>query len=172
MHLRANARAPRSGTWRAPSFVPRSRRTVGVLLIVALLAVGATTSLAQARDPGATSDVGPTQQFVSGADVVDALRGAGLSVTDVTAEPVAGSPSGPPATEREALRFTVANGPDHPLTGRVLVFADAHGLQQKANWFRRAGVTVVQHRNVLVWLDADLDAQTLARYRQAVAGMR
>jgi len=176
MHSRVKSTTSlRLGRWPRRAW-PRSRRALVSLAVGALLAIAASTPLALARVPLAADNVGPEQQFLTAADVTTALLGSGLNVQDVTAEPVAGSPSGPPATEREALRFVIdpapSTGVDHPLTGRVLVFADAHALQQKADWFRRSGVTVVQHRNVLVWLDSELDAASLARYRETVAGLR
>jgi hypothetical protein len=53
-----------------------------------------------------------------------------------------------------------------------MVFASAHGLKAKADWGERIGSTFIQHRNVLLWLDADADPQTVARYHQALTGMQ
>ena len=145
------------------------------LAVVVVLLVAGTAPLALAHDPLAKVDVGPQQDFLTATDVVDAFHRAGLTIQDLRQEPVGGSPSGSPGSEREAWTFVVDPAPrtaNHPLAGRIMVFANADGLQTKSDWGQRIGSTFVQHRNILVWLDGDLDAQMTARYRQAITGMR
>ncbi len=105
------------------------------------------------------------------ADVAASFRKAGLRVDDLRQQPVGGGPSGPPATEREAWAFSV---PDlAPSGGRILVFADAEKLNKKAAWFKRAGAgNVLVHRNVILWLDPAMEGREVARYRQALEGLR
>ncbi len=103
-------------------------------------------------------------------DVVLAFRDAGLSVDDLHRQPVGSSPSGPPATEREAYGFSVPGLA--PSGGRILIFDDAEKLGRKAAWFRRSGGTAFAHHNVLLWLDPAMPKRDAARYHQALQGVK
>jgi len=146
---------------------------VAALVILAMCAVAGGASLALAQDSGPPVDVGPQQDFLNAPDVITAFQQAGLNVQDLRREPIGGSPGAAPGSEQEAFTFIIDAAPAaQPLSGRVMVFPSARALQAKADWGQRIGSTFIQHRNVLVWLDADLDAQTAARFRQAINGMR
>jgi len=103
-------------------------------------------------------------------EVVTAFRALGLSVDNVRPQVIGGGPSGPPATESEAFGFSIPGL--EPSGGRILVFANDDKLQKKAAWFRRSGATVVVYRNVIVWLDPDLESRVAAEYRRALMGVR
>ena len=82
-------------------------------------------------------------------------------------------PGAAPGSEQQAFTFVIdASASPHPLTGRIMVFPSAQALKAKADWGQRIGSTFIQHRNILVWLDTDLDGQTAARFRKAINGMR
>jgi hypothetical protein len=120
----------------------------------------------RAADAALSSD-----QPFEGQQVIGALRSAGLVTNGARPLPTGyETPSGPPITEREAWAFDIpaVEGPG----GRVLVFADDARLQLKAAWFRRLGVNVLVYRNVMLWLDPNLPADEVARYRQVLEGIR
>jgi hypothetical protein len=134
----------------------------GAVLGLALVQLGTSASAAPpAAELGLTSG-----------QVVAALRQAGLSVEGLRQQPVGGSasPSGPPATEREAWGFEIAGLA--PRGGRILIFADDRPLQQKAAWFRRAGASVIGYRNVILWLDPAVEPGQVARYRAALEELK
>jgi hypothetical protein len=111
-------------------------------------------------------------RLLTAQEAAAALQSAGLAVEDLRQQPVAGSPSGPPATESEAWDFALAGSQER--AGRIMVFADGRRLAQKAAWFRRseADGTLIVHRNVLIWLDPDLAGRDVARYRRALHEIR
>ena len=142
-----------------------------IIVVTGVVAGGARLALAQAAGPPA--DIGPQQSFLNGNDVLAAFQAAGLDVREVRREPIGGSPGAAPGSEQEAFTFVIdASASPQPKAGRVMIFANAQALKAKTDWGQRIGSTFIQHRNVLVWLDADLDAQTAARFRQAINGMR
>lgn len=134
-----------------------------LLILVVIGGVWDRGAAAQGRGPAA----GPP---LTAQEVIDALRLAGLSVDNLRQQPVGGSPSGPPATEREAWAFSIPTVA--PSGARILVFADDERLNKKAAWFRRAEATVIVVRNVIVWLDPGIDGPVAAGYRRALQGMR
>ncbi|MBV9174554.1 MAG: hypothetical protein JOZ81_31215 [Chloroflexi bacterium] len=154
----------------------RSRGILGSLLVVALVglcAVAGGARLALAQPTPTPVDQPADANLLTGSDVTAAFQAAGLNVQDVRREPIGGSPGSAPGSEQEAFTFVIdAAASPHPLTGRVMVFPNAQALKAKADWGQRIGSTFIQHRNILVWLDTDLDAQTAARFRQAINGMR
>jgi hypothetical protein len=143
------------------------------LVVVALAVVAGGARLALAQDPGPPVDVGPPQDFITADEVLAALQVAGLNVQDVRREPIGGSPGAAPGSEQDAFTFLIDTATaSHPVAGRIMVFPSGQALKAKADWGRRIGSTFIQHRNVLVWLDSDVDAQTSARFHQAINGMR
>lgn len=148
--------------WRNWS-MPRVAQVVAVgVLVVGVLVLGVVFG-SQARAQNQERALGV-------AEVVAALRSAGLPVNDLRQQPVMGSPSGPPATESEAYGFSVPGVA--PSGGRILVFSNSEKLNRKAAWFRRSGAKVVVLHNVLVWLDPAIPPRDTARYQQALQGMQ
>ena len=169
--MQAGSRPIRSA--RRPRATANFLVLVATLFCLALCAVAVGARLALAQDSRPPVDVGPQQDFLNATDVITAFQQAGLNIQDLRREPIGGSPGAAPGSEQEAFTFVIDAAPGaHPLSGRVMVFPSAPALQAKTDWGQRIGSTFIQHRNVLVWLDADLDAQTAARFRQAINGMR
>ena len=154
----------------------RSGRRVGCPpargVLVAGVAVALLTVIIAWRTGEVDAQATPPR-LLTAAEVVAALQRAGLAVDAPRPQPGGPrGPSGPPATEREAVGFSV---PDlAPSGGRILVFADADALRKKAAWFERAGAgaTVLAHRNVILWLDPAMAPHEAARYRQALQALR
>jgi hypothetical protein len=144
---------------------------VVAVLALSVVAGGARLALAQAGPP--STDTGPQSDLLTGTEVVQAFQAARLNVQDVRSEPIGGNPGGAPGSEQQAFTFVIdPSASPHPLTGRIMVFPSTQALKAKADWGQRIGSTFIQHRNILVWLDTDLDARTAARFRQAINGMR
>jgi len=139
-----------------------------LLAVVVVARAGA----AAPRRAAAAAPGSGTAPLLSAAEVLDAFRAAGLPADTVRQQLVGRTgPSGPPMTETEAWAFGVPGGAGG---GRLMVFGDDAGLNKKAAWFRRAGAeaAVVAHRNVILWLDPALDPREVARYHQALEGLR
>jgi hypothetical protein len=152
--------------WRppVPTFL-RSARTIwlsalSTVAVIAVLLVSVRSGRVAAQAPP------PAGQLLTATAVLTALQQAGLPVENAREDPLGSSPSGPPATEREAWSFAIPSVA--PSGGRIMVFEDDRKLQVKGAWFRRAGATVAVHRNVILWLDPALDPSEAARYRQAL----
>lgn len=143
--------------------VPRLAQVVAIGVLVGLITVLGTSwgSQASAQNQGRALSVD---------EVVAALRDGGVAVENLQQQPVAGSPSGAPATESAAYAFSVPGVA--PSGGRILVFSNGEKLNRKAAWFRRSGANVVAHHNILVWLDPAISAPDAARYQQALKGLR
>jgi hypothetical protein len=152
-----------------PAAAPHLRGRLQRLAPAAALALAAVLLLVLVRG-GAGAQAAPGARPLSAAEVVSAFRQAGLPAEDVREDPLGSSPSGPPATEREAWSFAVPSVA--PSGGRILVFEDDRRLQLKGAWFRRSGATVVVHLNVILWLDPAIDPSEAARYRQALQQVR
>jgi hypothetical protein len=153
-----------------PAPAPRRLPHTAALALALALALAALVLLVVARGGDARAQAAPGDRLLSAADVVAAFRQEGLLLADVREDPPGSSPSGPPASEREAWSFAV---PDvAPSGGRILVFEDDRKLQVKGAWFRRAGATVAVHQNVILWLDPAIDPSEAARYRQALQRLR
>lgn len=142
------------------------RRALGLTVAIVVLALGGVVGLDRHREAIAQS---PSSRVLTGDAVIAAFRAAGLAVEDPRPQSRASSPSGPPATEQEAIEFRI---PGVEGGGRIYVFADTEKLNKKAAWFRRSGATVITVSNVIVWLDPALPADVAARYRQALQGLR
>ncbi len=87
-------------------FVPAGMLIVTIVLAVTTMRGG----VAFAAPPNGTA----ADQLIA-ADVAASFRQAGLPVDDLRQQPVGGSPSGPPATERESWAFCVGAAEYNPL---------------------------------------------------------
>ncbi len=132
---------------------------LGLLLAPLVLSL-APPRLANARD---------TRTSLTARGVIAALQRSGLAIARVQRQPIAGDPSGPPATEREAWGFMlvhVAHG-----EGRLLLFSTRQRRDIKAAWYRRVGARIIVYRNVILWLDRELAATIVARCHTALVGL-
>lgn len=150
----------------SPGRIP-SRQRVRVAWAAGLLGMIVVTFFTLGGRDGALAD---TPQPLTVDAVTVAFRAAGLPVGDLRRQPLGGSPSSPPVTEREAWAFTIPQ--IAPGGGRLLVFDNNDQLNKKAVWFRRSGSTIIVHRNIILWLDPALDPNVSARYRVALEGVR
>ena len=69
-------------------------------------------------------------------------------------------------TETEAVGFSLPAVA--PSGGRIMIFDDDRGLQQKAASFRRQGESVIVYENALIWLHPNLPADHVAQVRAAL----
>ncbi len=132
------------------------------LLALGLLLAPLVLSFASPRPVSARDTRAP----LTARRVIVALQRSGLAVSRVQRQPIAGDPSGPPATEREAWGFTlvhVAHG-----DGRLLLFSTTQRRDIKAAWYRRVGARIIIYRNVILWLDRGLAATIVARCHSAL----
>ncbi len=135
------------------------------LLALGLLLAPLVLSLAPPR-PASARD---THASLTARNVIVALQRSGLAISSVQRQPIAGDPSGPPATEREAWGFVlvhVAHG-----DGRLLLFSTTGRRDIKAAWYRYVGARIIVHRNVILWLDRRVAATIVARCDRALVGL-
>jgi hypothetical protein len=149
--------------------LPARGRSRWLLALAAVAAVACVLVLAviSADRPAAAQRGGAA---ITAAEVISAFQAAGLPVDNPRQQPVRSSPSGPPATEREAWAFSIPAVA--PSGGRILVFDVDERLNKKAAWFRRSGATVTVAGNIILWLDPGVEGQLAARYRQALRALR
>ena len=146
------------------------RLTFGVTCAWLLVAAFATGAAVLSGHPPPASAAPANPEPLTGGQVFDALRDAGLTQGTPLSLPVGrGTPSGPPATEREALAFEIPGLAG--AGGRILVYDDDARLQAKAAWFRRVDVAVLNYANVIVWLDPALPSLRVESYRRALQAL-